>query len=205
MSTMTNSLATRSSAITSNGVMTRNGGVTRTGVLARSGTATRNGAMTRNVSITKAELAKLVGEIGWYEDQARKTVMLALQYKFEIGRRLARAKLLLPHGQFLSWARQEFGWSPRHVQRHLMLAENASSVLNLPPGASLRMALAAIRKSKADPEKSGGEAVRSIPIQRIYIVGEIEEGAVDRDLLLSGVAKLAEELGAQKMRWRIRK
>src|SRR5579862_3399095 len=148
-------------------------------------------------------LAKLAGEIGWYEDQARKTVMLALQYKFEIGRRLARAKLLLPHGQFLSWARQEFGWSPRHVQRHLMLAENASSVLSLPPGASLRMALAAIRKMKTDPEKAAAEEARSA-IQRIHIVGEIEEGTIDRDLLLSRVTRLAEELGAQKTRWRIR-
>ena len=85
-----------------------------------------------------------------------------------------------------------------------MLAENASSVLSLPPGASLRMALAAIRKMKTDPEKSGEEAARSASVQRIHIIGEIEEGAIDRDILLSGVSKLAEELGAQKMRWRIR-
>jgi hypothetical protein len=51
-----------------------------------------------------AELEKLAGEIAWYEEEARKTVKLALQYKFEIGRRLARAKAILPHGRFLSWA-----------------------------------------------------------------------------------------------------
>ena len=34
------------------------------------------------------ELDRLAGEIGWYEEEARKTVMLALQYKLEIGRRL---------------------------------------------------------------------------------------------------------------------
>jgi hypothetical protein len=150
-----------------------------------------------------AELAKLAGEIGWYEDQARKTVMLALQYKFEIGRRLARAKALLPHGHFLSWARQEFGWSPRHVQRHLMLAENASCVSCLPPGASLRMALAAIRKLRTEPEKALGEAPKD-PSQRIHIVGELEEGTIDRDCLLNLVARLAKELGAENMRWRIR-
>jgi hypothetical protein len=204
MSAMTNSLVTRNSAIASNGVMTRNRAVPRNGAVVRAGTVTGNVAMTKNVSVTKAELAKIVGEIGWYEDQARKTVMLALQYKFEIGRRLARAKLLLPHGQFLSWARQEFGWSPRHVQRHLMLAENASSIPNLPPGASLRMALAAIRKMRTDPEKSAAEATASVPTQRIHIVGEIEEGTIDRDLLLSRISQLAEELGAQKTRWRIR-
>ena len=41
---------------------------------------------------TKSELLRLAGEIGWYQEQAKKTVMLALQYKLEIGRRLARAK-----------------------------------------------------------------------------------------------------------------
>src|SRR5580704_8348468 len=80
------------------------------------------------------ELDRLAGEIGWYEEEARKTVMLALQYKLEIGRRLARAKKILPHGQFLTWAHEEFGWTPRHIQRHLKLVENASRVSRLPPG-----------------------------------------------------------------------
>jgi Protein of unknown function (DUF3102) len=156
------------------------------------------------VTRSGAELAKLAGEIGWYEDQARKTVMLALQYKFEIGRRLARAKSLLPHGHFLNWARNEFGWSPRHVQRHLTLAENAARVSCLPPGASLRMALAAIRKLRVEPEKTLTEVLHGDPSQRIHLVGEFAAGTIDRDRLLSGVARLAEELGAQNVRWRIR-
>jgi hypothetical protein len=152
------------------------------------------------VKAPKDELDKLAGEISWYEDQARKTVLLALQYKLEIGRRLARAKALLPHGSFLSWARAQFGWSPRHVQRHLTLAENASRVSCLPPGASLRMALAAIRQTR--PEE--GFTRELTGPRRIHIVGELEEGNLDRDLLLDGVVRLAHKLGAQKIRWWIR-
>src|SRR5579862_6130503 len=92
----------------------------------------------RSVANSKTELAKLAGEIGWYQEEARKTVMLALQYKLEIGRRLQRSKALLPHGKFLSWAQEEFGWTARHVQRHLTLAENAPRMASLPPGTSLR-------------------------------------------------------------------
>jgi hypothetical protein len=150
------------------------------------------------------ELEKLAAEIGWYEDQARKTVMLALQYKVEIGRRLARAKALLPHGQFLSWSRHRFGWSARHVQRHLLLAENATRVSQLPPGASLRMALAAIRENRTDVANCREPALKEEVPQRIHIVGDLQEGTIDRDLLLSGVERLAEDLGARKIRWRIR-
>src|SRR4029077_18371695 len=90
----------------------------------------------RELSNPPAELEKLAGEIGWYEEQCRKTLMLALQYKLEIGRRLMRAKTLLPHGRFLPWAQQQFGWTARHVERHINLAENASCVSSLPPGTS---------------------------------------------------------------------
>lgn len=149
------------------------------------------------------ELEKLAGEIGWYEDQARKTVLLVLQYKLEIGRRLARAKALLPHGAFLSWAQSHFGWSPRHIQRHLTLAENASRVSRLPPGASLRMALAAIQENPADGQQPPRAKLSRGP-QRIHIVGDLEQGNIDRDRLLSGIVRLAAELGAERIRWRIR-
>jgi hypothetical protein len=160
----------------------------------------------RSVANSKTELAKIAGEIGWYQEEARKTVMLALQYKLEIGRRLARAKSLLPHGKFLSWARDEFGWTPRHVQRHLLLAGNASHVSCLPPDMSLRMALAAIRVLRTDPDtpKALSEAESPCHPQPIHIVGELEPGSIDRDLLLAEITRIARELGAQKMRWRIR-
>jgi hypothetical protein len=151
---------------------------------------------------TSSELARLAGEIGWYEEEARKTVMLALQYKLEIGRRLARAKKLLPHGQFLSWAHEEFGWTPRHIQRHLKLVENAPRVSRLPPGTSLRMALAAI--SDLGSEKTEFDGTVESPLQTIRITGQIEPGTIDRDRLLEEIAKLAGELGAQKVQWKVR-
>jgi len=156
---------------------------------------------------TKSELFKLAGEISWYQEQAKKTVMLALQYKFEIGRRLARAKGLLPHGKFLSWAREEFGWTPRHVQRHLTLAANATRMSHLQPDTSLRMALAAIRELRTDTisEKAASEPEPPCHSQPIYIIGELEPGTLDRERLLAEIARIARDLGAQKMRWRIRR
>jgi len=152
-------------------------------------------------------LASLAGEIAWYQEEARKTVMLALQYKLEIGRRLARAKTLLPHGKFLPWAHDEFGWTPRHVQRHLELAENASRVSCLPPDASLRMALAAIRVLRLNaPDAGNASSQAKQPAQPrcLHILGEIEPRTIDRDRLLAALSKIAEELGAQTTRWRIR-
>jgi hypothetical protein len=154
------------------------------------------------------ELSKLSGEIAWYEEEARKSVSLALQYKLEIGRRLLLAKDLLPHGKFLSWAHQEFGWTPRHIQNHLALAANAKQVARLAPGASLRMALAAIKNAQMKPangdENSAEEhAVPSVR-RRIHVVGEIEEGTLDCQLLVAELSRIAAHLGAPKTRWKAR-
>jgi hypothetical protein len=155
---------------------------------------------------TKSELTRLAGEIGWYQEEARKTVMLALQYKLEIGQRLARAKTLLPHGEFLAWAQAEFGWTARHVQRHLTLAENAPRVSCLPPDTSLRMALAAIKELRANPDagEASPEAESACDSKPIHITGRLEPGTIDRERLLAEIERLAGELGAEKMRWRIR-
>ena len=150
------------------------------------------------------ELEKLAGEIGWYEQEVRKTVGLALQYKVEIGRRLARAKELLPHGQFLSWAKNEFGWSPRHIQNHLILVENAKRVAHLPAGASLRMALAAIKESHAEMAKPGGKADEPNSIQKIHLTCEIEEGTLDHDQFISELMRIATRLGAPRTKWKVR-
>jgi hypothetical protein len=152
----------------------------------------------------ESELEKLAGEIGWYEEEARKTFGLALQYKLEIGRRLARAKELLPHGKFLSWAQNEFGWTPRHVQNHLVLVENAKRISHLPTGASLRMALAAIKQSQAEVAKPGGKLEVPSSIQKIHLTGEIEEGTLDRDKLIAELTRIAARLGAPKTRWKAR-
>jgi hypothetical protein len=39
----------------------------------------------------------------------------AIEFKVEIGKRLARAKAILPRGAFVPWAGEEFGWSRMHV------------------------------------------------------------------------------------------
>jgi Protein of unknown function (DUF3102) len=151
------------------------------------------------------ELSQISGEIAWYEEQARKSVRLALQYKLEIGRRLARAKSLMPHGGFLPWAQAQFGWKPRHVQNHLTLAANAQRVAHLGPGASLRMALAAIKEVNPEVKKRVVDLVGvGSSVKKIHVVGEIEEGTLDCDQLVEELVRIAAALGAPRTKWKAR-
>lgn len=153
------------------------------------------------------ELRRIASEISWYEEEARKSIALALQYKLEVGRRLKRAKDMLPHGKFLSWAHQEFGWTPRHVQNHLLLAANAKQVSRLAPGASLRMALAAIKGAQLKVSNGPNVALGALEppsVQIVHIIGEVKEGMLNREQLLVEVARIASSLGAPKTKWRIR-
>jgi hypothetical protein len=159
------------------------------------------------------ELEKISSEISWYEEEARKSANAALGHKLEIGKRLAKAKSLMPHGKFLSWARDEFGWTARHVQNHLKLAANAQRVSRLGPGASLRMALEAIKESNL-AELAAGEGLempkaahpssRRSDIQRIILTAEIEDGTIDRERLIEELERIAATLGAPKSKWKVR-
>jgi hypothetical protein len=159
------------------------------------------------------ELKKISEEISWYEEEARKSVNAALGHKLEIGKRLAKAKTLLPHGKFLAWARDEFGWTARHVQNHLKLAANAQRVSRLGPGASLRMALEAIKESNlaelaagegAEMPKGAHLASPRPDIQRISLTAEIEDGTIDPERLIEELERIAATLGAPKSKWKVR-
>ena len=150
------------------------------------------------------DLEKISGEIAWYEEQARNSARLTLQYKLEIGKRLARAKELLPHGHFLPWAYQQFGWKARHVQNHLILAENAQRVAHLPVEASLRLALASIRKTEPAPDSYPKTIEMVTTVQRLHLIGEICEGGLDAETFLIEVERLAAQLGAPNSRWKAR-
>jgi hypothetical protein len=168
-------------------------------------TSLRYSTLERGLKKAGTELEKISGEIAWYEEQARNSARLTLQYKLEIGKRLTRAKELLPHGYFLSWARQQFGWTARHVQNHLLLAANAKHVSHLPVGASLRLALASIQKSLPEPISTNGNEIEALPpIQRIYLVGDILDGNLDRERFLAEIEQLAARLGAAKTKWKVR-
>jgi hypothetical protein len=163
---------------------------------------------------TENELQVISREISWYEEESRKTVRLALQYKLEVGKRLLRAKGLLPHGQFLRWAHHEFGWTPRHVQYHLLLASNEKRVSLLPKAASLRMALAAIKElssaeagvqTPVEANATRNAVVEVLPPPRqVHIIGEVVEGTLDCKRLLREMAHIAAEFGAPRTRWKIR-
>ena len=146
------------------------------------------------------QIEKISREIAWYEEQTNQTLRLALQYKLEIGKRLMRIKCLLPHGQFLDWARQEFGWTPKHIQNHLTLAANAKLVSELPTGASLRMALATIKQVQSssgvprDESNSSPNNKVSPSVRRLHVIGEIEEGTLDCEQLLNELGRIASKL-----------
>jgi hypothetical protein len=159
----------------------------------------------------ESELQAISREISWYEEEVRKTVKLTLQYKVEIGKRLARAKVMLPHGQFIQWCQNEFNWTQRHVQNHLVLAANEKRVSHLPAGASLRMALAAIKElefaeteeAHAETKTKGKVEVLPPPV-RLHIFGEVLEGAIDCEQLIEALTLLATRLGAPLTRWTIK-
>lgn len=92
-----------------------------------------------------AELSRLAEEIRWHEEQAQSSVRDALQHKAEIGVRLIRAKELLPHGQFLPWAEDNFGWKHSHIANHMKLGRNFQRVGSLPADVSWREIEAALR------------------------------------------------------------
>ena len=165
----------------------------------------KSGAMKKGeVAFNQTKVDQLKQDLKDYEEQARNSARLTLQYKLEIGKRLVRAKELLPHGQFLPWAQQQFGWTPRHVQNHLILAENAKRVSHLPAGASLRLALASIRKADAAPVSCGKTLEVVKTVQRLHLIGEIREGALDAERFLIEMERLAAQFGAPDSRWKAR-
>jgi hypothetical protein len=98
----------------------------------------------------EAALERIVGQVHYHEEEARKAARLAIIHKLEIGRLLTQAKELLPHGAFTSWAEAEFGWSLRHCQRHMQLHAERTRVSCLPglDKLTMRAALAAIAPGK---------------------------------------------------------
>jgi hypothetical protein len=157
-----------------------------------------------NIQRTDHEVNRLTREIAWYEEETRKNLGLLLQYRLEIGKRLAQARELLPHGQFLAWAEREFGWTARHVQNHLTLAANAKHVSRLEPGASLRMALAAIKEVHLEARKRTDPVEILPPVRRIHLTGEIHEGTLDCERLLAEMQCIAAAFGASKTVWKAR-
>jgi hypothetical protein len=116
------------------------------------------------------EIQTLEKEIHILEAGAIARATSAIEFKVEIGKRLVRAKEILPHGQFLGCAQKEFSWTPMHVNRHIHLARNITRVLSLGPEASLRGALAAI----AAPEWNAtpGEPAASAAVKALRVVFE---------------------------------
>jgi hypothetical protein len=61
------------------------------------------------------EIDQITREIHTLEAHAMQRAQRAIEFKVEIGKRLARAKAILPRGAFVPWAGEEFGWSRMHV------------------------------------------------------------------------------------------
>jgi hypothetical protein len=164
---------------------------------------------------TQNDLEVVSREIAWYDEESRKVTRLALQYRIEIGKRLSRAKEMLPHGQFLRWAHKEFGWSRRHVAYHLLIAANEKRLSYLPKETSFRMAITAAKELSSSGVESRHTSIRNessgspevevlAPPKRVYIIGEVVEGDLDCEGLLDELVHLAAAFGAPKTRWKMR-
>jgi hypothetical protein len=145
------------------------------------------------VPAAPAEMDRITREIHTLEAHAIQRATSAIEFKVEIGKRLERAKGLLPHGAFVAWAEREFGWTARHVQRHLVLARNTTRVSHLPPEASLRAALAAIAEADraAAPEENGDASSPH------YVLALVLPGGEEIDLPLRPI--LAEDLMGREL------
>jgi hypothetical protein len=97
------------------------------------------------VSAPPSGLERLAEEIRAHEAEAHAHAARALAHKLAIGQRLLEAKQLLPHGAFVAWGREQFGWTQQHLYNHMDLARNHQRVGDLPPDTSLRLALAVLR------------------------------------------------------------
>ena len=56
------------------------------------------------------EIEQITREIHTLEAHAMQRAQRAVEFKVEIGKRLARAKAILKRGKFGAWAQKEFGW-----------------------------------------------------------------------------------------------
>ena len=148
---------------------------------------------TLHMSLIQHELDKIVQRINYHEQQAQQSAKLAIQYKLDIGQELMTAKKLLPHGEFGRWAQAEFGWGRSHLARHLRLARNVARVAQLPPGASLRMALAAI---STPANTKTAVTVQQTGPGRYRLVGDVETADPDPTI---------EHLVSACYQWRMRR
>jgi|UniRef100_A0A7C3EEJ8 hypothetical protein len=72
---------------------------------------------------TGTSLETVTKEISWLLGKLEDNSKLTLKLIFETGKRLAAAKEMLDHGQFLPWLQQNFTLSERTAQRYIKVYE----------------------------------------------------------------------------------
>ena len=97
-----------------------------------------------------ADLVALAEEIRLLEDESRASQRRPIEIQISIGEHLLTAKGMVAHGEFQEWLARECNYSIPHAQRLMRVATNASRVMHLDPGISLRGALAAIDAALRD-------------------------------------------------------
>lgn len=111
-------------------------------------------------------LAVVTNEIQWLLGKLEENSKKTLQYIFETGKRLAAAKEMLDHGQFIPWLEQNFGLSRRTASRYIRIFETYKDApLELIQSKSIREAYieAGIKKAlpagDSEGESDGSSAV----------------------------------------------
>lgn len=156
-----------------------------------------NQVQVTNSSMPVREIGVITSEI---KDIFRQAQSMELMYAVEIGRRLAEAKELLPHGQWGEWLKNEVNFSERSAQRLMkVFAEYGSSQLSFfvsnPTtlshlSFSKALALLAVpeeeREAFAEEVKADEKSVRELQQaikERDHAKKQLEEISAERDQL----------------------
>lgn len=99
-----------------------------------------------SLNVVTEEVQWLLGKL---EENSKKT----LAYIFEVGKRLAAAKDMLDHGQFIPWLEQNFALSPRTAQSYIRIFKTYKDApMELIQSKSIREAYIEAGIKKAVPE-----------------------------------------------------
>jgi DNA N-6-adenine-methyltransferase (Dam)/Protein of unknown function (DUF3102) len=103
-----------------------------------------------SIKAQRAALSKLAREIDHHHQHAQHAVQSAFEHARQAGERLAEAKAMLGHGQWLPWLRANCGLSARTAQSYMQLAKGLPNTQTSAHLTSVSKALELVR-AKPDP------------------------------------------------------
>lgn len=147
------------------------------------------------------EIGVITSEI---RDICRQAQSMALMYAVEIGRRLAEAKEILPHGEWGKWLKEEVKFSERSARNFMKLfTEYGSSQLSFFSSDLKRQTFADLPYSKAlallaVPEEEREVFAKEVKAEDLS-VRELQEAIKERDEAKKQLKRVSDERDRLKM------